>query len=555
MILILIIAAGCSIFYIYEDRAISGEDVPNHLLFSVECYHLLSDMFARNDVSLIKKVFFVPVAVFHPINHAARTYTNFVSVTTSPYYLIFGKSISSARLSNLTYLLILGISVFLLGKRMGSGETGLTAMFITPMHPMIYESFRQYGLDLPLTALVALSILFMIRSEGFSSRKYSLLCGMSFAAGFLVKPQFIIFMIPAAIAAALPSPQDPDTGTKNKRINIAIIFICLLPAYMLWPGKNIFASFLYDLNKLIEFRYISGYFKNFFFFFLGIPLSLLLLPSLYRFPASGTRDRRIYMAWFGIPIVLFCIIYISLWFFPRFLMPLVPAAAIIIAVFLGRINRAAARNSAKLLLAGFLAAQFISNTYLGQDAKKIDYITSYHKRVKDIPVKIFFSSSYAASRHKKDIYRIYDMFSCIQKNRTGPTTVLTVKLNQGDPRPFELRCRAKFIGRDIDILNSWTMAATAVLKMDNADFIVFEVPDTAKFAAWLRKDFIWPEYYDTLSLLMQSTNSFTMMQARTNPDPIRKSTRKLYQVIDKYELICEIPTMQHMHWLVYKKKL
>ncbi|MBU1862068.1 MAG: glycosyltransferase family 39 protein, partial [Candidatus Omnitrophica bacterium] len=114
-------------------------------------------------------------------------------------------------------------------------------MFLLYMYPLIFESFRQFQLDSPLTAMVALSILFLIKCNDFTSRKYSLLLGVSLGWGMLVKGQVILYIIwPLCFVLYRACRHCWVHPLRSKQLqNIGIFMLLSVMIASLWWGHSI----------------------------------------------------------------------------------------------------------------------------------------------------------------------------------------------------------------------------------------------------------------------------------------------------------------------------
>lgn len=132
-----------------------------------------------------------------------RFYPIFVSMITAPFYAIFGRSQDAGVMVNSAIFLgILILSVYGIGKKLVNRQTGLLSAFIVTMYPIIFNQSRIYLLDLPLTAMVSLSIYLLLCTNYFEIRKYSILFGVAFGFSFLIKFNFIGFIIAPFLVVA-----------------------------------------------------------------------------------------------------------------------------------------------------------------------------------------------------------------------------------------------------------------------------------------------------------------------------------------------------------------
>ncbi len=124
-----------------------------------------------------------------------RFYPPLVYWNASIYLSLFGFSIPTAILSNFTFLLILSYSTYELGKEFWSKSVGLLATVFLLATPMFVSQFKEFQIDAPLSAMVALALVLLIKTREFSSEKRSIVFGIVFGLGLLTKWTFLLFMI------------------------------------------------------------------------------------------------------------------------------------------------------------------------------------------------------------------------------------------------------------------------------------------------------------------------------------------------------------------------
>jgi 4-amino-4-deoxy-L-arabinose transferase-like glycosyltransferase len=126
-------------------------------------------------------------------------YPPFAYWVTDVFYWVFGTALWVAILSNVVFLSIL--------------------VYATPL---FVSFFKEYMLDAPLSAMVALALYFLIRSENFAVRRYSLLFGLACGLGMMTKWAFAICIalpaVVAGVAALVPSVSRRST---YRLVNVA----------------------------------------------------------------------------------------------------------------------------------------------------------------------------------------------------------------------------------------------------------------------------------------------------------------------------------------------
>ncbi|MGH7347993.1 MAG: ArnT family glycosyltransferase, partial [Candidatus Rokuibacteriota bacterium] len=95
-------------------------------------------------------------------------------------------------------------AVYLLGRRVAGGSQGVVAAVVFGCAPFVVFSALRFQLDLPLAAMVALALVVILQTDGFTRLGWSLVAGLVFGAGMLTKPPFAVYVLaPVLLAAAL----------------------------------------------------------------------------------------------------------------------------------------------------------------------------------------------------------------------------------------------------------------------------------------------------------------------------------------------------------------
>lgn len=121
----------------------------------------------------------------------------FVGIIVRPFYFLLGHNLDSAVIiMNLIFLPILVFSVYGIIKFCtGRAIDGVLGCVVLLSYPEIIILSRYYLLDLPLAAMVSLSIYSLMRSELFNFKKYSILFGVAAGFSILTKEIFILFIL------------------------------------------------------------------------------------------------------------------------------------------------------------------------------------------------------------------------------------------------------------------------------------------------------------------------------------------------------------------------
>ena len=105
-----------------------------------------------------------------------------------------------------TLVLFLGLgmlAVYLLGRRLANGDTGVAAALLFGGAPFVVYSTLRFQLDLPLAAMVALALVVLLASADFTRLGVALGAGAVFGLGMLTKPTFALYVAPVVLLAVI----------------------------------------------------------------------------------------------------------------------------------------------------------------------------------------------------------------------------------------------------------------------------------------------------------------------------------------------------------------
>lgn len=547
-----------NILWVIDNGPIAGEDVPNHLLFSLEFYYEAESIIESGGTSFFNKLVRLIQIISAPLNHNDGKYSNFMYFLTMPFYYVFGKSILSARLSNLMYILLLAGSAYQLGILVHSRFTALLSVFIVLMNPFIFESMRQYGLDLPLTAFTSCSILLLIKSNYFRAPVYSMLLGICTGLGMLFKPAIALYIFPSIFYVIFRiffySPDKskllPEYDSSVKYLNI-VLFLIL--TFLIWhlgiPKAGNYTAYIRPIeNKIV---YFWGFVKSIVFTSIGWPLFILMIPGTVFIHKARNEYRHIIFLWLFLPLFAFALSFLFLWYSPRFFMPVIPAGALIIAYAMESINNGRIRFFALSVVLIFLFSQFFALTF-AYGIPERTYREEYSVEMSEAPIRMFNGSSYGEKKYDFAQYKIDEITALITSGRklSKKVVILTVLLTPGDPRPFELRYRTKNTDRNIDLIDFWSMNKSALAQMDEVEYIIFRVPEGSVISDWPPQH----EFIKFMRTVPHHIADFLLLKkesARILPDFVKK----FYDYRPNFEFVSSIDTDLGFKWLVFSKKI
>jgi 4-amino-4-deoxy-L-arabinose transferase-like glycosyltransferase len=186
----LLIAAQLAVnrAWLSTNLVLLGWDRPRHLIESLVYNDILRQVSPQ---SLFEA--WVHSGYYPPLFHWAMV----------AFYRLFGISMDVAASVNMVFLVVLLVAAYGIGSRLGGKGVGLLSTFITSTLPMIFAMSRYTYIEFSLTAMVALSIWFLLLSRGFTHKRYGLLFGLAAGLGLLTKWTFSLFVFPALLVVIL----------------------------------------------------------------------------------------------------------------------------------------------------------------------------------------------------------------------------------------------------------------------------------------------------------------------------------------------------------------
>jgi 4-amino-4-deoxy-L-arabinose transferase-like glycosyltransferase len=117
-------------------------------------------------------------------------------------YSVFGTSIDTAQLANFPATVLLTLATTAIARRFMDATTAALAGALASFFPFILWISRETLIETWLTAMVALSIWALLKTNDFSDTKWSLVFGVLCGLGMLTKWTFVLFAGPPALWAA-----------------------------------------------------------------------------------------------------------------------------------------------------------------------------------------------------------------------------------------------------------------------------------------------------------------------------------------------------------------
>jgi 4-amino-4-deoxy-L-arabinose transferase-like glycosyltransferase len=114
---------------------------------------------------------------------------------TAPAYVLFGRSPQTALLPNLLLLGAVIVLTYLLAREITGPPLALFAALLAGLLPMVGAMARLYYMETLLTAALLTAVLALLRSEGFTDRRWSLAWGLALGVMLLVKWTTPIYLL------------------------------------------------------------------------------------------------------------------------------------------------------------------------------------------------------------------------------------------------------------------------------------------------------------------------------------------------------------------------
>ena len=241
------------------------------------------------------------------------------------------------------FLILLLYSTYKIGTLIKDEITGLlSAIFIT-LYPIVYLTSLHFNLELAQAAAVCFALYLLLKSDYFKNRKYSILFGLMFAIGMLIKQQVIIFIIGPLFITSFFSLLVNFKKNRTQLINLIfalLIFSLITFLFFYWiyldPERIkslIIRSYLpIEFNmgskKWFNLEHLLFYFKSLKMHQVGLfnlVLFLISVPIFYQ-NTEYKKYRSFFAIWLILPISFLTFIPAK---FPEYTISYLPVFALI----------------------------------------------------------------------------------------------------------------------------------------------------------------------------------------------------------------------------------
>ncbi len=268
--------------------------------------------------------------------------------------------------TNMFYLLLLFIAVFGIGAMLADRKTGLFAAVTVLFSPVVFSFSRASMLDLSLAAMVALTFFCLLRTRQFESLIFTILTALMFFFSQLTKETAWIFVFPVLAYYTL------NSLTQRKRLAARLPNLLLFAAVFSLLLAGIFFTNRFAAGALRSyynvFYYNCCHYDLFYAdallrAYLGVALSICVIPLLRRLPSCLRKTGPLLLLWAIVPFLVFSVLSFKA---ARYLMPIVPALFLTVAILVFSINNSYYRRIYVCLLALVIAAQYIGLNFFNK---------------------------------------------------------------------------------------------------------------------------------------------------------------------------------------------
>lgn len=302
---------------------------------------------SRQSQALANAVFRRDEAPHFAWNAAQAPYPPLLHVTALPVTLWRRHSLTAPRWSLLLYTLILLIAVFALGRRLGDERTGFFAAAFAALMPGLSGFSRIYLVDFPLAALTAACLAALAATREFTRRRPAILLGVLLGLGLLTKPSLPFYVGPPLFVYLFVSLAAPSekAGKRGVWLNVLIAGAVGLGLGLPWYLTGWSAFFTQRLD-IETFRRLASFPEPRPVLYLTRLWETTMGPALCLATAAAVflaRKNRVYLILAAATLPPFFLAVYGLGAVSgRYMLPLLPAAAVWIALGLDRL-RARAR--------------------------------------------------------------------------------------------------------------------------------------------------------------------------------------------------------------------
>ena len=246
--------------------------------------------------------------ILHEFRTLDRRHSQMMPLMAGVLCSLFGESRATAMWVNHIAVVVLCLSLYGIGRRLGRAWCGLVAAYVTMAMPAMFGLSRQFLLEFSVTAAVMLFVYCLVNREGRGSVFRVLLAGGAVTVGLLIRETFLMYIaVPTAVAFvyALKRAASGRAGDGKDAVReLCAIVIALVAggaaAWLLWYGPNfsvwyesaagnflgeVGSHYWVPLPEYLAFQVRAAHLQYY------VPLALLILVLWRLFVGRARRSR------------------------------------------------------------------------------------------------------------------------------------------------------------------------------------------------------------------------------------------------------------------------
>lgn len=228
------------------------------------------------------------------------------------------------------------VAIFLLARRLWDAGTGLLAAFFFATAPFVVLSLTNFQLDLPLAAMVVLTLYGLHRAEDFGRTDWASGFGLLAGLGMLTKPTFLTYVLPAVLWVAWRAWRRPDRRPRLARLGLGLLIASTIA--LPWYGPRLIGLPFQVVDRSFNQAAAAGqvdaltaesllFYPRVFQPQFGLLAGLLCVWGLWAIRRDRASRAFVWWATLG-PLVIYALIQNKNL---RYTLPLLPAAALVAA--------------------------------------------------------------------------------------------------------------------------------------------------------------------------------------------------------------------------------
>ena len=248
-------------------------------------------------------------------------------------YFIFKTGYHVHVMHNVLFFGLLLIALYLLAKHLFNTSTAFLALMIVSLYPGIYYMSRKFHIEFGLMWIVVISVYFLLKSDFFTKRNFSVISGIALGIGLMTKPSFPLFVFPLFFYCVFVGFKKALID-KKKKVFVNVFLLCALSCII--AGHRYLRPDMLRMYGITRFFHeprgepIYQYIIYFYERLLQPYYFILFIIAAIWFMKYEKRELKVIFLWWFLPAIL----YFSFMFHgkeTRYILPLLPVMGLISA--------------------------------------------------------------------------------------------------------------------------------------------------------------------------------------------------------------------------------